>query len=86
LRAELDAAFFHLYGVSRKDVDYIMDTFSIMRRKEQEQYGEYRTKQQIMEVYDAMQRAIETGVSYQTVLSPPPGRDLESSERREDLR
>src|SRR5690606_10935924 len=27
IRAELDAAFFHLYGVARDDVDYIMETF-----------------------------------------------------------
>jgi len=26
LRAELDAAFFHLYGLSRDDTDYVMDT------------------------------------------------------------
>ena len=32
LRAELDAAFFHLYGLERADVDYVMDTFRIVRR------------------------------------------------------
>lgn len=28
LRAELDAAFFHLYGVSREDAEYMLSTFS----------------------------------------------------------
>ena len=29
IRCELDAAFFHLYGVNRLDVDYIMDTGNV---------------------------------------------------------
>ena len=73
LEAELDAAFFHLYGVSREDADYILDTFPIVRRKDEERYGEYRTKRLILEIYDAMQHAIDTGVPYQTILDPPPG-------------
>ena len=32
LRAEIDAAMFHLYGVERDDVDYIMETFPIVKR------------------------------------------------------
>jgi hypothetical protein len=73
IRCELDAAFFHLYGISRDDVDYIMDTFPIVERHDQRDHGEYRTKRIILEMYDAMQRAIETGQPYQTPLDPPPG-------------
>src|SRR5690606_26462375 len=40
LRCELDAAYFHLYGIERDDVDYIMDTFPIVQRKDEEAYGE----------------------------------------------
>jgi hypothetical protein len=54
LRCELDAAFFRLYDVSREDVAYIMDTFPIVRRKDEKEYGEYRTKRVIMELYDQM--------------------------------
>jgi hypothetical protein len=28
LRAELDAAYFHLYGIARDDVEYILSTFT----------------------------------------------------------
>lgn len=35
LRAELDAAFFHLYGISRDDTAYILDTFPIVRKNDQ---------------------------------------------------
>jgi hypothetical protein len=72
LRSELDALFFHLYGIARDDVDYIMDTFPIVRRKDEQQFGEYRTKRVILEIYDAMADAELTGVAYQTRLDPPP--------------
>ena len=73
MRAELDAAYFHLYGVDRDDVDYIMETFPIVKRKDVERYGSFRTKELILDIYDAMAGAIRTGESYQTVLDPPPG-------------
>ena len=72
LRCELDAAYFHLYSIARDDVDYIMETFPIVKRKDEAAHGEYRTKRVILEIYDAMQRAIETGEPYQTLLDPPP--------------
>jgi hypothetical protein len=60
----LDAAAFHLFGVRREDVDYIMDSFRIVKRKDETAYGEYRTKRLILEIYDQMALAIETGVPY----------------------
>jgi hypothetical protein len=72
LRCELDAAYFHLYGIAREDADYILDTFPIVRRKDEAQHGEYRTKRVILEIYDAMQQAITQGEPYQTRLDPPP--------------
>ncbi len=72
LRCELDAAFFHLYGVGRGDVDYIMDTFHIVRGDDQAAYSEHRTKRVILDIYDRMQRATETGEPYQTMLAPSP--------------
>jgi len=52
LRAQLDALYFHLYGIARDDVDYIMETFPIVKRRDIEKYGEYRTKQLILAYYD----------------------------------
>ena len=73
LRAELDAAFFHLYGLHRDDTAYILDTFPIVRRKDIAQHGEYRTQRVILEIYDAMAESTRTGQPYQTRLDPPPG-------------
>jgi hypothetical protein len=73
IRCELDAAFFHLYGVSRDDAAYVLDMFPIVRRRDEAAHGEYRTKRVILERYDAMQLAIDSGDSYQTPLIPAPG-------------
>src|SRR5690606_32553717 len=59
LRAELDALMFHVYGVSRDDADYILDTFPIVKRKDEAAYGEYRTKRLILEKYDALGRTLQ---------------------------
>jgi hypothetical protein len=72
LRCELDAFYFHLYGIVRDDADYIMDTFPITRRKEEQRHSEFRTKRVILEIYDAMAEAQRTGTAYQTRLDPPP--------------
>ncbi|MFI7251320.1 Eco57I restriction-modification methylase domain-containing protein [Micromonospora chalcea] len=61
LRAELDAAYFHLYGIDRDDVDYIMDTFKVVRQKDEAAHGEYRTKRLILAHYDAMAEASLAG-------------------------
>src|SRR5699024_2578657 len=71
LRAELNAALFHWYGMGRDDVLYIMDTFPKLKDKEMVEYNEYRTNRLILEAYDAMQHAIDTGTEYQTILDPP---------------
>lgn len=72
LRAELDAAFFHLYEIDRDAVDYILDTFPIVRRDDEKKHGEYRTKRLILERYDALAEATDTGIEYLTALDPPP--------------
>ncbi len=73
LRCELDAAFFHLYSIERDDVAYILDTFPIVKRKDEAAYGEYRTQRVILEIYDELARSTRTGVPYRTRLSPPAG-------------
>lgn len=72
LRCELDAAFFHLYGIARDEVDYILETFPILKKKDIAAHGSYRTKEQILDIYDRMQRDIDSGEPYQTLLDPPP--------------
>ncbi|MDF7826481.1 N-6 DNA methylase [Pontiellaceae bacterium B12227] len=74
IRCELDAAFFLLYGIDIiADVDYIMETFPIVKRKDIAKYGTYRTKERILEIYQEMARCTAKGREYQSTLNPPPG-------------
>lgn len=61
------------FPTPRDAVSYVMDTFPIVRRKDEGRYaGDYRTKRVILEICDAMLDSIRTGNPYQTRLDPPP--------------
>lgn len=72
------------FRTPRDAVSYIMDTFPIVKRKDEAAHGSYRTKDTIHEIYDEMARVMaenaaavaagrEATTSYQTRLNPPPG-------------
>lgn len=71
LRAELDTAFFHLYGVARDDVAYILDTFRAFRNNDQARFD--RTRSAILGLYDVMASAAQDGAWFRSNLTPPPG-------------
>ncbi len=52
LPAELDACFFHLYGFSKGQVEYAMESFPIVKRHDEVRYGEFRTKRIILESFE----------------------------------
>lgn len=72
LQAEVDAAMLHLYGLNREQADWILDSFTVLRKYEERDNGEFRTKRLVLTAYDAMVKAKATGTAYQTPLSPPP--------------
>ncbi len=45
------------FPTPRSAVDYIMETFPIRKKKDTAAFGSYRTKDEILRVYDAMQEA-----------------------------
>lgn len=69
IRAELDAAFFLLYGISRDDAAYILGTFPVAVDRDPE------LPARILAVYDELADAIRTGTPCATKLNPPPGDD-----------
>ena len=71
LRCEIDAAFFHLYGISHDDAAYILDTFPVLEQSEIREHGEYRTKRVVLETYDSLAAAVARGVPYDSPLGPP---------------
>jgi hypothetical protein len=50
-----------------------MGSFDTLRRREERQLGEFRTRRLILERYDAMAEASRIGHAYQTIVDPPPG-------------
>lgn len=54
-RAELDALVAHLYGLTRDEFAYILDTFPVLRRKEQAAFGEYQSKRKALEEFERFQ-------------------------------
>jgi len=43
-----------LYGVARDDIPYVMDSFPIVREKDMQEYGSYRTCDLILQYYNAL--------------------------------
>ncbi len=66
------------FSTTRHAIEYIMETFPIVKRKDEAKYGSYRTKELILEVYDKMAEAIANGTEYQTILDPSPGPPTDS--------
>ena len=74
-----------MFPTPRDAVEYIMETFPIVKRKDMKRTevkddkgevtteGTYITKDTILSIYDEMQQAIDFGQPYQTRLDPPPG-------------
>ena len=52
---ELDGLYAHLYGLDRNEPAQILGTFPIVRRKDEEKYGEYRTKRMVLEAYKGLE-------------------------------
>jgi hypothetical protein len=71
LRCEIDAAFFRLYSISRSNVEYILDSFPIVRNTDERAYNEFRTKRLILEIFDALANAEYTGRPYVSSLGLP---------------
>ncbi|EHB48619.1 putative type II DNA modification enzyme [Mycolicibacterium rhodesiae JS60] len=61
LRADLDAAFLHVYGLTRVEAEHVLDSFFVIRKYEERDHGEYRTRRLVLEAYDRMAAAITQG-------------------------
>ncbi len=45
----------HLYGLSRDDFAYILDTFPVLKKKEKKAFGEFMSKRKCLEEYDRIE-------------------------------
>ena len=72
LKCEIDAALFCIYGLGHDEIDYIMETFPIVKRDDVREFGDFRTKYLILEIYDEMKAASMTGTASTNLLIPQP--------------
>tara|TARA_R110001583_G_scaffold194614_1_gene365957 strand:- start:8259 stop:12299 length:4041 start_codon:yes stop_codon:yes gene_type:complete len=67
VQAELDAYFAKLYGLTREELQFLLDpetvkpgypseTFSVLKRNETKAFGEYRTQRLVLEAWDKLER------------------------------
>lgn len=61
LRADLDAAFLNIYGLRRDEAEHVLDSFFVVRKYEERDFGEYRTRRLVLEAYDRMAAAVANG-------------------------
>ena len=54
LQARLDALYFHLYGLSQDDADYILSTFPIVQGQDEAEFGHFRTRDLILNYMNAL--------------------------------
>jgi len=59
LQRELDAIYAHLYGISREDLEYILETFPIVKKNDEKQYGSFKTKERVLAYYDELNGKIK---------------------------
>ena len=62
LQSELDAIFAHMYGLSRADLEWILDapppgsSFPSLKQYELRKFGEYRTGRFVLQAFDSIER------------------------------
>jgi hypothetical protein len=68
IRAEVDAYYARLYGLTRDELRYILnpkevygedfpgETFRVLKEKEIRQFGEYRTRRLVLEAWDKLEK------------------------------
>jgi hypothetical protein len=89
LTAELDAYYAHLYGLTRDELRYILDptdifgencpseTFSVLKRRELRDFGEYRTRRLVLAAYDELAKTDRfAGEKRESAIEAPKGRSM----------
>jgi hypothetical protein len=52
--------------------EWLLDSFTVLRKYEEGDYSEFRTKRVVLEIYDEITTAKRAGRPYKTRLNPVP--------------
>jgi len=64
------------FASPREAINHIMDSFWIRKERDEKAFGSYRTKEEILRVYDTMQECMRTGKAYESPLYGEDGKPL----------
>lgn len=69
LKCELDAIFAHMYRLGRSQLEWILESeppgvsFPTLKRNEENEFGEYRTRRYVLRAFDQLQQGELPGIS-----------------------
>jgi hypothetical protein len=81
LWADIDAAFFHIYGLTQPEAEHVLDSFRVMHKYEDRDHGEYRTRRLVLDAYDRMSKAAG-GASWSPSIGLPAGQGPRHARQR----
>jgi hypothetical protein len=93
LRAELDAYYAKLYGLTRDELRYILDpqdmygpdfpgeTFRVLKEKEIRHFGEYRTRRLVLEAWDRLEGVEAAKIQTPAKIEKPAALETPASAR-----
>ncbi len=79
LQCELDAIFAHMYGLSRSDLEWILDagapslSFPSLKQNEMKEFGEYRTQRFVLMAFDQLESGQAPNLDDTGAYSTSPG-------------
>lgn len=82
LRADLDAAFLHVYGLTRPEAEHVLDSFPVVRKYDERDHGEYRTRRLVLDAYDRMNEAASGGAKWTPLAGLPAGQGSRHEHQR----
>jgi hypothetical protein len=63
-----------VYGLTRDEAQHVLDSFTVVRKYDERDYGEFRTKRLVLEAYDRMATAtVNGGAGWQPLADVPAG-------------
>lgn len=72
-QADIDACALHLFGLARHQAEWLLDSFTVLRKYEERDHQESRTKRLLLAAYDAIAEGVGNGRAYVSPLEPKPG-------------
>ena len=75
IQAELDAVMMHVYGLTRAEVEHVLDSFPVLCKYEERDHGEFRTRRLVLDYYDDFDRR-PAQITPVTGASRPPAESL----------